>query len=1349
MRISRYSALTVLSAAVVAAALLVALAAPSGAQSTINFNKSVLQNENADRPTSMQFGPDGRLYVSTQNGFIRAYTVARNGQPQGPENPNPYSVAATETIGSVKAIPNHNDDGTLAPTETQRQVTGILVTGTAANPVIYASSSDPRIGGGNTREQGDLNLDTNSGILSRLTWDGSKWNKVDLVRGMPRSEENHAVNGMQLSPDGKKLYLAVGSNTNHGAPSNNFALLPEYALSAAILSIDLGAIGNTTYDLPTLDSDPCDHDPTDGVPPVDPDQHDPFGGCDGKNQAKIVPGGPVQVHASGFRNAYDVLIAKIGNKSGKMYTVDNSGNAGWGDVPVNEGPAGNCTNGQKEPGVTDRDTLHLVSGTGYYGGHPNPTRGNTANTFNESNPQSPVPVANPVECDYRAPGAEKGDLTNFGQSVNGLAEYTATNFDGAMRGDILAAGFNDDNIYRIKLNDAGTAVASQEILFSTAGIKPLDVTTQGDAGPFPGTIWTGNVGGGDISVFEPQDATGPPCPGTDDPALDDDSDGFDNADEIDNATNPCSAADQPADADGDKNSDLNDPDDDNDTLADTSDPFAVDEHNGKATNLPVSYTWDNEGSSSGGLLNLGFTGLMTNKTQNYKALYDSGNMTAGGAAGAVTVDKVPAGDSLGAANTQKYGFQFGVNATQGTGKFVARTRIVGPFAGVNPQDNQSMGIFLGNGDQDNYVKLVTNANGGAGGVRFQKEVAGALSSGRTAALAMPGPSAVNLFLAVDPAAGTVQPSYQVINNGVAGPRTNVGAPVAVPAGWFGGTTGLAVGIISTSSGPGPEFPATWDSIEVVPDVPEDPPGQWQNLAPSTTKRQEVAYVQAGGRFYLAGGSTKHERYDPATNTWQEVEPLPTKLDHIQGVELGGKIYYIGGLEAWPTPDSGTVYVYDPATDTFSEGAPMPQGRSRGAGGVAVHGGKIYYAGGMHDGKAVAWFDVYDPVTDTWTQLPNMPRVRDHFHAAVVNGKFYAIGGRDSVVSAMTTKVDVYDLASGAGGTWQTPNTALPTPRGGFAAAVLGREILVIGGEGGGSAHKAVEAYNVDNNSWRKLEPMPTARHGIQAAVCNDGVYVAAGGLTQGGFNPTNVHEAFFLNAPTTCNPPAGDTLPPLVKRPTHSLVTSPGLGTVEVPVKVNWSATDSGSGVARYDVQRSVDGGTFIDVALSSATQTSVTPMLEPGRSYRYQVRAQDGAGNWTGWKPGPSFTVDVVQESNSAIGYVGAWSTQSLASAYGGGLQYASARGDSASLTFSGGTSVAWVSSKGKDRGVAEVWLDGVKVKTADLFASTAQWRRVTYAKNQVSASQPHTIEVRTLGTKNASSSGTRVDADAFVILR
>src|SRR5688572_5400958 len=351
------AAVSAMVVAVVAAGLLLASAGgPSLAQTspTISFGKSLLQGETSTRTTSLQFGPDGRLYVADQSGVIRVYTIARN----GPDN---YSVTATQTINSIQSIPNHNDDGSLNPDVPRRQVTGIVVAGTASNPVIYASSSDPRIGGGENGGVGDSNLDTNSGIISRLTWNGSSWVKTDLVRGLPRSERSHSPNGMQLSADGKSLYLAVGGLTNSGAPSTNFALMPEYALSAAILKIDLDAIGNTTYNLPTLD----DEDRA-----GNPDANDPFGGNDGKNQARIVSGGPVQVFASGFRNPYDVLITR----SGKMYTIDNGTNEGWGDVPVNEGPAGNCTNDANEPGISTRDTLHLLS-QGYYGGHPNPTRG--------------------------------------------------------------------------------------------------------------------------------------------------------------------------------------------------------------------------------------------------------------------------------------------------------------------------------------------------------------------------------------------------------------------------------------------------------------------------------------------------------------------------------------------------------------------------------------------------------------------------------------------------------------------------------------------------------------------------------------------------------------------------------------------------------------------------------------------------------------------------------------------------------------------------------------------------------------------------------------------------------------
>jgi glucose/arabinose dehydrogenase len=375
-----------------------------------------------------------------------------------------------------------------------RLVTGMLVHGTADQPVIYVSSSDPRIGAGESGE--DLNLDTNSGVITRLEREDSGWEQLDLVRGLPRSEENHATNGLALEVESNTLYAAQGSNTNLGAPSHHFAQLPEYALSGTVLAIDLEEIGERTYDLPTLDDETRDGNP---------DDHDPFGGNDGRNQALLTLDGPVRMYAFGFRNIYDLVLTQ----NGRLYTSQNGGAVHWGDVPAREGPEGRCTNERREPGHYDPDSLHLVRRGAYYG-HPNPTRGNRTNTFN-GNQQSPVPGANPVECDYRRP-ADRDPVTLFRASTNGLAEYTASNFGGAMRGDLLAASL-DGNVYQVKLDPTGTRALRKQELATL--VTPLDVSTQGDDGPFAGTIWVARhddfAGAGsdepNLLIYEPEDFT--------------------------------------------------------------------------------------------------------------------------------------------------------------------------------------------------------------------------------------------------------------------------------------------------------------------------------------------------------------------------------------------------------------------------------------------------------------------------------------------------------------------------------------------------------------------------------------------------------------------------------------------------------------------------------------------------------------------------------------------------------------------------------------------------------------------------------------------------------------------------
>lgn len=753
------------------------------------FGKSSLANFDGGKPTSLQFGPDGKLYVAFMDGEIHVMDIERNAA-------NDYVVTHTDEITLVKNIVNHNDDGSIQTNLNQRLVTGLLVAGSASKPVIYVSSSDPRIGGGSSGHT--TNLDTNSGVLSRLTKTSSGWQKLDLVRGLPRSEENHHTNGLALV--GSTLYIAAGGHTNMGAPSNNFAVLPEYALSAAILSVDLDQIGENTYDLPTLDDE--DRSGPD-------DYNDPFGGNRGKNQAMLVADGPVQVYAPGFRNPYDVVAMQ----NGRLYSWDNGPNSGWGGTPKS------CFNSVSEPGSTQHDALHLISGPGYYAGHPNPTRGSQKNTFNKKNPQSPVPYDNTIECNYYGPGtngngknAKNNSLISLPRSTNGLAEYTASNMSGSLASDLLVVSW-DNKVYRVSFESSGE-MDDINVLFSNVGISPLDITAQSDSSVFPGTIWVADLQDKNIVVYEPDDFEGGGSSGDGcDVSVSDgdaDLDGFSNIDELTNGTDGCSAADVPADVDGDRISDLMDPDDDNDNIPDVDDPFAIDPSNGAMTSLPVDYQWENDSPSAGFIANLGFTGLMNNGVDSYQSQYNLDDMTIIGAAGVVTVDNVPPGDPIADINTQKFGFQFGVDVGPSSEIFRVQTRVLAPFSGFTPKLHQSMGLFIGSGNQDNYVKLVINQSG----AQMLSEIAGDVYSNNTTTTSFSDIDFIDLTIQVDPASAIATSFMQITRNDLTEQEIQI-ASIDFPATWLTGPTKLAIGILSTSFRAQP-FPATWDFITVKP-----------------------------------------------------------------------------------------------------------------------------------------------------------------------------------------------------------------------------------------------------------------------------------------------------------------------------------------------------------------------------------------------------------------------------------------------------------------------------------------------------------------------------------------------------
>ena len=84
------------------------------------------------------------------------------------------------------------------------------------------------------------------------------------------------------------------------------------------------------------------------------------------------------------------------------------------------------------------------------------------------------------------------------------------------------------------------------------------------------------------------------------------------------------------------------------------------------------------------------------------------------------------------------------------------------------------------------------------------------------------------------------------------------------------------------------------------------------------------------------------------------------------------------------------------------------------------------------------------------------------------------------------------------------------------------------------------------------------------------------GTWQGSAN-THMYTMVFIQKPTS------DTTPPTVTAPSSRLYYLSTLGSTTTPVRTTWSASDS-SGVAKYQLQRQVNGGTWSSVSLSSAT---------------------------------------------------------------------------------------------------------------------------------------------------------------------
>jgi len=247
-----------------------------------------------------------------------------------------------------------------------------------------------------------------------------------------------------------------------------------------------------------------------------------------------------------------------------------------------------------------------------------------------------------------------------------------------------------------------------------------------------------------------------------------------------------------------------------------------------------------------------------------------------------------------------------------------------------------------------------------------------------------------------------------------------------------------------------------------------------------------------------------------------------------------------------------------------------------------------------------------------------------------------------------------------------------------------------------------------------------------------------------GCNTVNV-EAWdnmgFQSGDVTRGPLCFDSVAPtLTAAPKVSLRNNTGPVTKADPVTISWNGTDATSGINHFTLFESKDGGAYTQIA-SQATP-SFNKNLGPGHTYQFAVTATDNAGNTSAARAGIVYKLSLFQENTSAVKYSTGWTRQTLSGANGGSVDFATVKGKTATLTFTG-FQVAWMSTQGPTRGSATVKLDSGTPATINTNTSSLKTAEIVDVVT-AAANGSHKLVVNVLGT----SGHPRIDVDAFVVL-
>ncbi|XP_060533723.1 kelch-like protein 5 [Cylas formicarius] len=178
--------------------------------------------------------------------------------------------------------------------------------------------------------------------------------------------------------------------------------------------------------------------------------------------------------------------------------------------------------------------------------------------------------------------------------------------------------------------------------------------------------------------------------------------------------------------------------------------------------------------------------------------------------------------------------------------------------------------------------------------------------------------------------------------------------------------------------------------------------------------------------------------------------------------------------------------WDPATRSWQYVAPMQNQRC--SAGVAVLNGKLYAVGGRDGTSCLRTVECYDPHTNKWTLAAPLPTRKGCVGVGTANGQLYVMGGQDAAANNPTaSRFDCVDRYDPTTDTWTTVST-LSGKRDAVACTLFGDKLYAVGGYDGNTYLTNVEAYDPITNEWAVLNPLKTGRAGACVIALSNSVY---------------------------------------------------------------------------------------------------------------------------------------------------------------------------------------------------------------------------------------------------------------------